>query len=333
MPSAGEICAQLASEIERRQRLAVPALAGGVLYLLGTIILAATSKGAPTVGLLEGLKPAVSGVANPAVSPRATEVKYISHHAFGLIAGSIVTAIGLVALTLVLLLLIDATRFRRPQTWAAARPLVLIGGSLLAAVTIAHQVVSAIETHKFAVGHDFTNHAVEQALTKATPIVIAGTLGLVSWLALAAGMIATMLGALRVGLLPRWVAFLGIFSAILIFLPLGGAILEVIPAFWLVAVGILLAGKWSSGDPPAWAAGEARPWPTAAERRGAAQRGRAQDKDEPAAPTKAERRAAEAEARADSRAGAVNGDAAPEPTPVAGAAASRRRRRKRGGRG
>ncbi len=332
MPSAGEIRAQLAREIERRQRLAVPTLAGGVLYLLGTIILAATSKGAPTVGLVQGLKPAVSGVANPAVSPRATEVKYISHHAFGLIAGSIVTAIGLAALTLALLLLIDATRFRRPETWQAARPLVLIGGSLLAVVTIAHQVVSAIETHNFAVGHDFTNHAVEQALTKASPIVIAGTLGLVSWLALAAGMITTMLGSLRVGLLPRWVGYLGMFAALLIFLPLGGALLEVIPAFWMVAVGILFSGKWSSGDPPAWAAGEARPWPTAAERRGAAQRGRNGAQAAPAAgPSKAERRAAEAQSRASSR--AAPEEAVPEPTPVTGASGSRRRRRKRGARG
>jgi len=333
MPSAGEIRAQVARELERRQRLAVPALAGGVLYLLGTIILASTSKGAPTVGLLQGLKPAVSGVANPAVSPRAAEVKYISHHAFGLIAGSIVTAIGLAALTLVLLFLLDATRFRRPETWAAARPLLLLGGTLLAVVTILHQVVTAVETHKFAVGQLHDTHAVEQALTKATPIVIAGTLGLVSWLALAAGMIATMLNALRVGLLPRWVGFLGMFSAILIFLPLGGALLEVIPAFWMVAVGILLAGKWSSGDPPAWAAGEARPWPTAAERRGAAQRGRDGSGKEaaadavPAGPTKAERRAAEAEARAGSR-----DEAVPEPTPATGSATARRRRRKRGGR-
>jgi hypothetical protein len=334
MPSAGEIRAQVAREVERRQRLAVPTLAGGVLYLLGTIILASTSKGAPTVGLLQGLKPTVAGVANPATSPRAPEVVYISHHAFGLIAGSVVTAIGLGALTLLLLFVFAATRFRRPETWSAAGPLVLVGGSLLAAITIIHQIVSAIETHKFAVGSDHTAHAVEQALTKATPIVVAGTLGLVSWLALAAGMIGTLLAALRVGLVPRWVGFLGMFSAILIFLPLGGALLEVIPAFWMVAMGILLAGKWSSGDPPAWAAGEARPWPTAAERRGAARGDGAGAKAQPAGPTKAERRAADAEARTSRNdAVPVAAEEVPEPTPAAGSAAARKRRRKRGGRG
>ena len=74
------------------------------------------------------MAPALQGEANPAVSPRAVEVKFISHHAFGLIAGSALKSIALVVLTLVLLLLLDATRFRRPETWALARPLVLVGG-------------------------------------------------------------------------------------------------------------------------------------------------------------------------------------------------------------
>ena len=31
-------------------------------------------------------------------------------------------------------------------------------------------------------------------------------------------------------------------------------------------MGMLLAGRWPGGDPPAWEAGEARPWPDAARR-------------------------------------------------------------------
>jgi hypothetical protein len=267
MPTAAEIRDQTSSELARRTRLGVPALAGGVLYLLGQIIIAGTLKGAPTVGLLQGLAPALSGVANPSVSPRATEVKFISHHAFALVAGSVLAALAIGALTLVLLLILDATRFRRPQTWAAARPLVLYGGIALAVVSVGHQVTSAIETHNFAVGHDLSNHAVDQALTKGTANLLVDYVDLIAGLALAAGMIGVMINALRVGLLPRWVAILGMFTALLIFIPLGGAELEVIPAFWMVIVGILLAGRWPNGDPPAWAAGEARPWPTPAERR------------------------------------------------------------------
>jgi hypothetical protein len=62
-------------------------------------------------------------------------------------------------------------------------------------------------------------------------------------------------------------AILGCFSGVLIFLPIGGATLEVVPAFWMVMMGILYAGSWPNGEPPAWASGEARPWPSQAERR------------------------------------------------------------------
>src|SRR5579872_7379218 len=149
MASSPEIAAQVERESERRTRLAVPAFAGGMLYLLSAIIIASTLKGAPTVGLLQGLSPALSGEAEPSLSPRAAEVKFISHHSFALLTGSVLAAIAVGALTLILLLLLDATRFRRPQTWAGARPLVLFGGVAVAIVSVGHQIVSAIETHNF----------------------------------------------------------------------------------------------------------------------------------------------------------------------------------------
>ncbi len=308
MSSSGDIRRQVERESERRSRLAVPAFAGGFLYLLSAIIIATTLNGAPTVGVLQGLSPALSGVANPAVSPRATEVKFISHHAFPLIAGSILAAIAVGALTLILLLLLDATVFRRPQTWSAARPLVIGGGISVAAVSVVHQVVVAIQTHKFAVGHDFTSHAVDQALTKGTANLIVDYLSLLAGLALAAGMIGAMVNALRVGLVPRWMGILGMFTGLLIFLPIGGAELQVVPALWLVMMGILYAGRWPGGDPPAWAAGEARPWPSGAEMRAARQKAAAA----PAAAT-------------------AGAQAAPAPMRPAGGSA--KRRRKRGGRG
>lgn len=270
MPSSGEIRQQIEHEIEWRRRLAVPAFAGGFLYLLGAVIIASTLNGAPTVGLFQGIAPALSGVANPVVSPRAPELKFISSHAFDLIAGSVIAAIAIVALTLVLLLLSNAIRFRRPQTWRYMRALVLVGGISFAIVSVAHQIVSAIETHNFVTGSDHSTHAVEQALTGATPNVIIAYLDLFAGLALAAGMIIVMINSQRVGLLPRWMSMLGIVTALLLFFPFGGAQLQIIPAGWLVMMGVLLIGKWPN-EPPAWVSGEARPWPTAAERRAQSQ--------------------------------------------------------------
>jgi hypothetical protein len=309
MPSTSEIREQVARESERRSRLGVPALAGGVLYLLSGIMISSTLNGAPTVGLLQGLAPALGGEANPAVSPRAAEVRFISHHSLALIAGSALAAIAIGGITLVLLLLADATRFRRPNMWSAARPLVLAGGIALAAVSVGHQLVSAIETHNFATGHNFSNHAVDNALTKGTANVITDYLDLLAGLAFAAGMIGVMLNALRVGLIARWMGILGIFTGILIFVPLGGAQLEIVPAFWMVMMGILYAGRWPNGDPPAWAAGEARPWPSQASQRAARRPGGGQ----PALSTGA-------------------ADVVPAPARPAPNGSSRKRRRKRGAR-
>jgi hypothetical protein len=308
MPSAKETKDQIARESNYRARLAVPAFAGGFLYLLSAVIISGTLAGAPSVGLLQGLGPALSGDANPAVSPRTPEVKFISEHAFALIAGSVLAAIAIGALTLVLLTLLDATRFRRPQTWSAAYPLVLVGGIAVAIVSVGHQVASSIETHSFVVGSNHSNHQVEQALTNGTANTIADYVDLLAGLALAAGMIGTMINALRVGLLPRWMAFLGMFTALLIFLPIGGAELQVVPAFWIVMMGLLYMGRWPKGEPPAWAAGEARPWPSQAQLRAEARGGGGGLSPSPAT------------------AGAV-----PAPAPAAVPASSRKRRRKRGG--
>jgi hypothetical protein len=306
--NADEISAQVTRESERRARLAVPAFAGGVLYLLSGIIISTTLRGAPTVGVVQGLKPALSGIARPPVSPRTAEVKFISHHAFPLIAGSALAAVAIGTLTLVLLLLADAVRFRRPESWSAARPLVLFGGVALAIVSLAHQVIGAISTHSFAVGHDFSKHAVENALTKGTANVTAQYLDLLAGLALAAGMIAVLLNSIRVGLVPRWMGLLGVFAGVLVFLPIGGATLEVVPAFWLVAAGLLLQRRWPSGDPPAWDTGEARPWPSQAELR-------------------ARRQPATAP-----QGSAGSAEVAPAPAALPSGASSGKRRRKRGGR-
>jgi hypothetical protein len=305
MPSTREIRERVAAETARRSRLAVPAFAGGFLYLLSAIIISETLNGAPTVGLLQGLAPALSGVANPAVSPRTNEVKFISHHAFPLIAGSALAAAAVTTLMLVLLLLVDATRFRRPETWPATRVLVLCGGIAVAVVSIGHQVVSAIETHNFVVSSNHTNHAVEQALTTGTANELVDYVDLFAGLALAAGVIAAMIGALRVGLLPRWMSMLGILAGVLIFLPIGGAELQVVPAFWMVMMGILYVGKWPNGEPPAWEAGEAIPWAP----RGVMGPDRASKPGRPAP----------------AGAGAA---VVPAPTPVSGGS-SRKRRRKR----
>ncbi len=318
MASPADIKERVAFEVERRARLGVPAAAGGVLYLLSAIILNASLKELPTVGIVQGLEPALHGEANPVVSPRAGEVRYIDHHAFGLIVGNLLSAVAVLALMLVLLFINDCTSFRRAETWRAARPVVLVGGIGFALLSLIHEIVLAIEAHNFVAGHNFSNAAVEKALLSTGFVgIFLSLLGLLAALVLTVGTIGVMVGAMRAGLLPRWLSVLGILAGVL-FLPLfNSPELQFILTFWLVATGILFMGRFPNGDPPAWAAGEARPWPTQADMR-------------------AQREAADGGAaggRSRGSKGARNGDAPDAdvaPAPVPTGAGSRRKRRKRG---
>jgi polyferredoxin len=131
-------------------------------------------------------------------------------------------------------------------------------------------------------------------------------------LVLALGLIMVLLSATRVGLITRWQRGLGIATAIVI-LPLFAGIfyLQLVPAAWMVSVGFLFLGRLPGGDPPAWAAGVACPWPSPAEVRAAKEGASATAVGAPAA----------------APAGA---DVAPAPS--ANGRSSRKRRRKRGAR-
>ncbi|MHB8490656.1 MAG: hypothetical protein ACYDA6_00360 [Solirubrobacteraceae bacterium] len=262
-----ELKERLNVERARRARLAVPVTASGVIYLLGAITLYQSLARLPAVGILQGLAPALSGKPTSAISPEAPEVRYLSHHAFGLIAGSALQAVAFVALLVLLLFLMDATRVRAPEQSGTPRMLVQIGGGGTAFVLVAGQIVRAINTHNFAAGHDFSQRAVERAVTSGAGNAIAGYLGLLLPVVLVVGMVMALLRATRVGLIPRWLRTFGVVAGIAL-LPLFAQAftLQIIPAAWMVAMGFMFMGRLPSGDPPAWDSGEAMPWPAPAGR-------------------------------------------------------------------
>ena len=193
---------------------------------------------------------------------------------------------------MVLGFLADAARFRRPDGLRLARPFAVYGALGFGVLSVAHQVIAAITTHKFVTGHDFTNHAADQAIRTGTALTVDTYLNLPVALAFGAGVVMVSMNSMRTGLITRFMGILGCIVGVLYILPLSQS-LSILTVFWLIALGTLLMGRWPSGDPPAWEAGEARPWPSAAEQRqaregarGDTRRGGRAPRDKPA-PAKA----------------------------------------------
>jgi hypothetical protein len=115
--------------------------------------------------------------------------------------------------------------------------------------------LAACETRK--VEDDEASNAISNAsLAGATSgFGIAGGLGV------AIAFFYTCLWAMRTGLLGRFWASLGMALGVTVLL---GIIL--LPMIWFIYIGLLFLGWVPGGRPPAWAAGEAVPWPTPGEK-------------------------------------------------------------------
>jgi hypothetical protein len=101
----------------------------------------------------------------------------------------------------------------------------------------------------------------ENALSEASYRGVATGLGLAGRIGLAVALFYSCLYAMRTGLLSRFWGSLG--------MALGVAALLLLVQFTLIFFlyfAVLLIGKIPGGRPPAWAAGEAVPWPTPGEK-------------------------------------------------------------------
>lgn len=289
---------QLEWEAAQRPRAAAASIAAGVLMIGGSVY---TSAGltTPSVGVIQGLAPALKGIPDPRVDPRTGEILFTAHHSGRIIAASCITAIGIAAIAFVLWYLYKAVRARR-QIPDLPRILAVAGPILVAAAGVATAIVLTINGHHFINGTDRSMKAADQALSSSAVIAVQ-VVGLVGELSLAFALVTIGLNAMRVGLLTRFMGVLSIISGILFVIPLLGAGLPVVQAFWLIALGVVLSGRAPTGLPPAWVTGVATPWPTQQQMR---------------------------EARERQRSGQVVEDAAPEPIAPA-PRESRKRKRKR----
>lgn len=260
----------VAYETRVRPRYAVFAVVGGIALFGATIVQAAGPQAKVTELTVQLLVTDKRG---------ALEV-----------VGTLVNAIGLIGLAVTLSFLFVATRARKPElsqaTWITA-----IGGGALAAIGgVAYGVVITQKAHDFAT-HGSQTYPQANALLKGAAVAGLQYAGLVGSLLLAIAFVLIALNAMRVGLLTKFMGYLGMIAAAASLLLIGSAPALLVEVFWLLAVGYLLAGRWPNGEPAAWRSGQAEPWPTAAEireqRQQAAKRRDGRSGSRPSAPEKA----------------------------------------------
>jgi hypothetical protein len=255
----------LAYEAEQRPRAVAAAIAGGVTTVAGSVLFLALTSDAPSeddgfISLTEAVGARLDGSAPEGPSSSVRVVEFLGDRAVGLTISTVLTSIALACLAVLILHLWRAASARselvgRLPYYATITSLILAPlGNLLA------QISRWVEAAGFEGG---TAQAAREVFE--TPVSVAGGLmWVLGSFALAVATVIVALNAMRVGLLTRFLGVLGIIVGVLPVLgAIGGFQLDqpgVIRAFWMVAVGLMIAGRVST--PPAWQTGRAEPWPT-----------------------------------------------------------------------
>jgi hypothetical protein len=279
----------LQAEARERPRMAIVAGVAAVFTLLGSLV-GRLAAGAPPDNL-----------------PAA--MLFYQEHQGSQYVSAACSVIGAVAIAVVLDFLYRATRARNPELPRQIRPLPWVGGIGVAVFTLAYQIALAVNVEHFATEGSQTYEEARKAIEAGVPALV----GLVVQLALALAIVLISINAMRVGLLTRFLGYLGVISGALFVLAL--VPVPIVQVYWLAALAMLFLGRSVSGAiPPAWQSGEAIPWPSSAELR--------------------EQRVREAEARRGGSGGddsPADGDPTPDldALPGVGPAASRRKRKKR----
>jgi hypothetical protein len=204
----------------------------------------------------------IFGAENP--KNRGAQLFSYNDHVATLNLSAIVGGLGYLAIALALWHLLGAVRARRPEFPVLIGMLAVGGAALTAIVSTASTLATGHAASAFASSPNPTYQRASDLLGTGLLQIVQG-LGLLAGFIFGAGLVALSLNAMRIGLLPRFMGYVGIFAGIFTALPIVPA--PVLLCFWLGAVAYLFAGRWPSGLPPAWRTGRAEPWPSLQEAR------------------------------------------------------------------
>jgi hypothetical protein len=212
------------------------------------------------------------------------------HKRFALdVVGAVLQAAGWVALASTLWFLFGCVRARGERVQPFIGWLAVVGAPL-AAIGIIGYVFSYGSVADQFVSHGAQTYPQAHRLMSESVLSIFQVVDYLGELLLAVSFVMVSLNAMRVGLLTRFLGFLGIIGGVLTLFVITPV--PIVQFYWLAAMAYLLSGRWPSGVPPAWRTGRAERWPSAQEMR---------------------QQQAQAKARAGGRAPALTRDAVPEP--------------------
>jgi hypothetical protein len=249
---------QLAWENRHRPRAAFAGILAGVALLIYNVLQQVVNRDAPKSSGLEALRRGASGQdVNGLPSLQIPSFEHLSDHSAGFIAMTLTGFVGYLALGWMVAFLGVAARSRIPTLRKFVVYLPIVGGVLLAVGILVSNVGTLLSINDVL---DNTKHTVADAYDarRGSAVLYAGLLSVLGSLTVAVGVIIVALNAMRAGLLTRMLGYIGIASGAMMVL----FSLPIVQVFWLVATGVLLLGRWPGGQLPAWATGEAVPWPT-----------------------------------------------------------------------
>jgi hypothetical protein len=238
---------QLAWEHRLRTRAAAAAALGALAGFLGRLITFQAYLDAPKDG--------------PDAPLRAAD--FLHDKSGVLLLGAVVSAIGLFAIAYALGYLARSTRARRPSLHRGIL-VVAVGGAVgLAVGQLANQIAVNAQVSDF-IASGSRNYFEARELLTTGPIIAAQTIGLAATLALGFGFVLISINAMRVGLITRFLGYLGVFAGLLAVFPIIFPV-PIVQTFWLIAIAMMLLQQYPKELPLAWRTGKAEPWPTGRE--------------------------------------------------------------------
>jgi hypothetical protein len=173
--------------------------------------------------------------------------------------GSIATALSLFAVAATLHYLWGAAMAREPKLKPKFMGWIAIAGGVIEGIGVIVYVVGFGNAASDFVNHGSQTYPEANALLGRASLLVPQIANYLGLFLLAIALVLVSLNAMRVGLLTRFLGYLGIIGGVLTIIPL--VPIPIVEAYWLLALAYLLSGRWPNGVPPAWSTGRAEPWP------------------------------------------------------------------------